>query len=133
MADEPIADQLKDLVTEFENRMKAIRDQIADQWEAQRKAVADLVEQEWNAQRKAVADLLEQRREERPERRKQWDAQRKEVADLIQQQWENGGRRSRTCWNSSGTLRRRRSRKRRIWSAGCSGPSPNSASASLGS
>ena len=56
MADEPIADQLKDLVTEFENRTKAIRDQIADQWEAQRKAVADLVEQQRNAQKKAIEE-----------------------------------------------------------------------------
>ena len=62
MADEPIADQLKDLLAEFENRMKAIRGQIAEQWDVQRKAVADLVEQEWNAQKKAVTDLLEEQR-----------------------------------------------------------------------
>ena len=133
MADEPIADQLKDLVTEFENRMKAIRDQIADQWEAQRKAVADLVEQEWNAQRKASRICSNSGGRNAQSVEAVGDTQRKEVADLIQQQWENRRKEVADMLEQQRNARRRRSRKRRIWSAGCSGPSPNSASASLGS
>ena len=53
MAEESSAgfsEQLKELVTQNEHRIKTIQGQIADQWEAQRKAIADLVEQQWNAQ-----------------------------------------------------------------------------------
>jgi hypothetical protein len=57
-----ISEQLKDLLAQSENQMKAIRDQIAEQWDAKRKAVTDLVDQQWDAQKKAVADLLEQQR-----------------------------------------------------------------------
>ena len=61
MTEQPSAelpDQFRELATENEKRMKAIQDQIANQWEAQRKAVADLVE----SQQKAFADFLEQQR-----------------------------------------------------------------------
>lgn len=51
-----LSEQFKELLTQSENRMKAIRDQIAEQWDAQWKAVADLVEEQWNAQKKAVEE-----------------------------------------------------------------------------
>jgi hypothetical protein len=49
-----ISEQLKDLLAQSENQMKAIRDQIAEQWDAQKKAVADLLEQQRKAQKEAV-------------------------------------------------------------------------------
>ena len=39
-----LSEQIKELVTESEKHMKAIQDQIANQWEAQQKAIGDLVE-----------------------------------------------------------------------------------------
>jgi predicted nucleic acid-binding Zn-ribbon protein len=74
MAEESSAgfsEQFKELVTQNEQRMKAIQEQIADQWEAQRKAITDQVEQQWNAQLKAITDLAE----------RQWDAQKKAIQD----------------------------------------------------
>ena len=52
-----LSEQIKELVTESEKHMKAIQDQIANQWEAQQKAIGDLVEQQWKAQQKAIAQL----------------------------------------------------------------------------
>ena len=74
MAEESSAgfsEQFKELVTQNEQRMKAIQEQIAGQWESQRKAIADLIEQQWNAQLKAITDLAE----------RQWGAQKKAIED----------------------------------------------------
>ena len=70
MAEESSAgfsEQFKELVTENEKRMKAMQDQIANQWEAQRKAISDQVEH----QRKAMTELVE----------RQWNAQKKAIED----------------------------------------------------
>ena len=89
MAEESSAgfsEQFKELVTQNEQRMKAIQEQIAGQWESQRKAIADLIEQQrsgkiadhWEAQRKAITDQVEQ----------QWNAQLKAITDLAERQWD---------------------------------------------
>ena len=44
-SDAGLSEQIKELVTENEKHMKAIQDQIANQWEAQQKAIGDLIEQ----------------------------------------------------------------------------------------
>ncbi len=77
-----ISEQLKDLLAQSENQMKAIRDQIAEQWDAKRKAVTDLVDQQWDAQKKAVADLLEQQRKLRRRRSRKCRMQSAGWADL---------------------------------------------------
>jgi len=88
MAEESSAgfsEQFKELVTQNEQRMKAIQEQIAGQWESQRKAIADLIEQQWKAQQKAIADLIEQQRNGKIA--DQWEAQRKAITDRVEQQW----------------------------------------------
>ena len=89
MAEESSAgfsEQFKELVTQNEQRMKAIQEQIVGQWESQRKSIADLIEQQrngkiadqWEAQRKAITDRVEQ----------QWNAQLKAITDLAERQWD---------------------------------------------
>ena len=88
MAEESSAgfsEQFKELVTQNEQRMKAIQEQIAGQWESQRKAIADLIEEQWKAQQKAIADLIEQQRSGKIA--DQWEAQRKAITDQVEQQW----------------------------------------------
>ena len=127
MAEESSAgfsEQFKELVTQNEQRMKAIQEQIAGQWESQRKAIADLIEEQWKAQQKAIADLIEQQRSGKIA--DQWEAQRKAITDQVEQQW-NAQLKAITTWrNGSGTPKRRLSRTRRMQSAGCSDLSPNS-------
>src|SRR4029453_3034531 len=73
--------QFKDMMTENEKRIKAIQDQIANQWDDQRKTIADLIE----AQQNAVADFLAQQGS--PKIAEQGEAQRKAIADQVEQQW----------------------------------------------
>ena len=80
MAEESSAgfsEQFKELVTQNEQRMKAIQEQIAGQ--------SDLIEQQWKAQQKAIADLIEQQRSGKIA--DQWEAQRKAITDQVEQQW----------------------------------------------
>ena len=88
MADESstgFSEQFKELVTQNEQRMKAIQEQIAGQWESQRKSIADLIEQQWKAQHQAIADLIEQQRSGKTA--EHWEAQRKAITDQVEQQW----------------------------------------------
>jgi hypothetical protein len=83
---EGLSEQIKELVTQNENRMKAIQDQIANQWEAHEKAFGDLIEQQRKAQQ-AIADLLEREQKRSVKMADQWEARRKAIADQIEQQW----------------------------------------------
>ena len=85
-SDEGLSEQIKKLVTQNEQRMKAIQDQIATQWEAHEKAFGDLIEQQRKAQQ-AIADLLEREQKRGVKMADEWEARRKAIVDQIEQRW----------------------------------------------
>jgi hypothetical protein len=85
-SDEGLSEQIKKLVTQNEKQMKAIQDQIANQWEVHQKAIGDLIEQQRKAQQ-AIADLLEREQKRGVKMADEWEARRKAIADQIEHQW----------------------------------------------